>query len=174
MSQSYLVPKKAPQSHDATSTTAQAEQAEEHDEDQANIGSERDDGANFDALHVGHHTGLLTGYPLSAELQMGQPCGFKPPYRDDPPGRYLKTRFVRILLSAVDRQGLPWMRKDALVTHILAAMVIITLSLFQIAMLMTSVGVCSIRSVMVMTYTRRRINNEEAARATYEKIWKGL
>jgi hypothetical protein len=105
---------------------------------------------------------------------MGQPCGFKPPYRDDPPGRYLKTRFVRILLSAVDRQGLPWMRKDALVTHILAAMVIITLSLFQIAMLMTSVGVCSIRSVMVMTYTRRRINNEEAARATYEKIWKGL
>jgi len=63
------------------------------------------------------------------------------------------------------------MRKDKLVTHILAVTVIITLSLFQIAMLMASVGVCSRESVMARTYTRRKINSEDAARARYEKTW---
>ena len=172
MPQTYLVPKMASQSHDTTSTTTQAGQAQEHDEDQANVGSERNNGANFDALHVDHHAGLLTWYPLSAELQMGQPCGFKTADKDHSPARYLKTRSVRMVLSTVDRLDSPWMRKDTLVTHILAAIVIIILSLFQIAMLMATVGVCSRESVMVRTYMRRTINSEDAARAMYEKIWK--
>jgi hypothetical protein len=119
-----------------------------------------------------HHASLLTGYPLCTELQMGQPCGFKAADKDDLPGKHLKTRSVRMLLSTVDGRDVPWMRKDTLVTHILAAMVIITLSLFQIAMLTASVGVYSRETVMVRTYMRRQIKSEEAASARYDKIWK--
>ncbi len=119
-----------------------------------------------------HHASLSTGYPLCAELQMGQPCGFKAANKDGSPGRHLKIRSVRMLLSTVDGRDLPWMRKDTLVTHRLAAMVIITLSLFQIAMLTASVGVYSRETIMVRTYMRRQINSEEAARARYDKIWR--
>ena len=138
MPQPYLVPKKASQSHDTTSTAAQAEQAQEHDEDQANVGSERNDGTKFDTVHADHHAGPCSGYPSSAELQMGQPCGFEMADKDHSPGRYLITKSIRIVLSTVYRRDLPWMRKDTLITHMLAVMATITLSLFQIATLMAT------------------------------------
>ena len=73
----------------------------------------------------------------------GSACGVKLPYKDYSPGRHLTTKSVRSVLSTVDRRDLPWMRKDTLVTHIPAVIVKITLFLFQIAMLMATVGVCS-------------------------------
>ena len=67
------------------------------------------------------------------------------------------------------------MRNTMLIPHTLIATIVITLFLFQIAMLMASVSVCSRESVMatlMRTYMRRTINSEEAARARYDKIWK--
>jgi hypothetical protein len=92
--QSYLVPKEVSQSHDSTSTMVQVKQAQEHDEDQTSVSTESNNGADFDALHMDHHTSLLIGHPLCVELQMGQPCGFKKADKEDSPGRHLKTRTI--------------------------------------------------------------------------------
>ena len=59
---------------------------------------------------------------------------------------------------------------DTLAAHIPAVIAITTLFLFQIAMLMATVGVCSGETVKVRTYVRITINSEAVASARYVKV----
>jgi hypothetical protein len=71
----HLIPEEAPHSKRAGYVTAQAKQANKHNEKQGDVRSVRDDHVNLGTLEV-WHAGLKRGFPFGVNLHKDEPKGF--------------------------------------------------------------------------------------------------
>jgi hypothetical protein len=71
----HLIPEEASHSKRAVYVTAQAKQANKHNEKQGDVRSERNDRVNLDTLEV-WHAGMNRGFPFEVKLHKDEPRGF--------------------------------------------------------------------------------------------------
>jgi hypothetical protein len=74
---SHLFPKETPKLKSTATTTAKAQQANKHDDQQNNIGGKQDDERNFAVLNVGNNASPLQRCPYSFNLRMDKARGRK-------------------------------------------------------------------------------------------------
>jgi hypothetical protein len=147
--ESCLSPHELSQTKSTGAVTAQAEQSNEHNEKQNEVGNEGDDNVKLVALGIGWHAAVYDRIPFRAKLQMKSAHEVR---IKTIPIHHLHVRYLnqcvhmRFLACRRARETSPCMRNATLTTHAPIEIAMTTMFLFQIAMLDFSISHSEIRT----------------------------